>query len=87
MPVIRVVKAFTEVRTGSIYAPGDVVADPQYYADGDRRAEARAARGQVRLEAGGPTQQQSVEIKRLLEAGDYAAAAAIVAAALPKEGE
>ena len=87
MPVIRAIKAFTEVRSATLYTPGDVVKDPQFYADGDRRAEARAARGQVRIDGGGVTQQQSVEIKRLLDAGDYAAAAAIVAAALPKEGE
>lgn len=44
-----VLTAFTEVRSGRSYQPGDVVLDPAWHAKDDRRAEARAARGQVKI--------------------------------------
>lgn len=47
---IIVVEAFTEVRTGRTYQPGEKISDPHWHQPGDRKAEAYAARGVVRLE-------------------------------------
>lgn len=41
--------AFTEVRSGTSYQPGDVVLDPVWHAKDDRRAAAYAARGKVKI--------------------------------------
>lgn len=47
---ITVLVAFVEARSGRAYQPGDIVTDPQWHAEGDRRAEAYAARGKVRVD-------------------------------------
>lgn len=47
---IKVLKPFTEQRTGRSYQPGELVTDPAWHAPGDRRAEAYAARELVRVE-------------------------------------
>lgn len=47
---ITVLVPFTEGRTQHQYKPGDEITDPQWHADGDRRAEAYAARGKVKIE-------------------------------------
>ena len=49
MKTIRVLKGFTEGRSGRQYQPGDVVTDPAWHAPESRRAEAYAARGLVEV--------------------------------------
>lgn len=44
-----VLVAFTEVRSGKSYQPGDVVLEAAWHAKEDRRGEAYAARGQVKI--------------------------------------
>jgi hypothetical protein len=46
---IKVLKEFTEQRSGRTYKPGDVVTDESWLDPGDRRAEAYAARGYVEV--------------------------------------
>ena len=58
---ITVLKPFTEVRTRTIYAPGDIVVDP-FWTDLtlSRRAEAYLARGLVSVEKDGEAQTAEV---------------------------
>ena len=48
--IITVLKPFSEVRSGRTYQPGDVISDPQWHAENDRRAGAYEARGLVKIE-------------------------------------
>ena len=50
MKTILVLKPFTEQRTGRQYKPGETVTDPAWHTDNDRKAEAYAARGLVKVE-------------------------------------
>jgi len=47
---ITVVIPFTEVRSGKTYTAGEVITDPLWHAEDDRKAGAYAARGMVTVE-------------------------------------
>jgi hypothetical protein len=46
---IEVLQAFTEGRSQKSYKPGELITDPQWHDPADRRRDAYAARGLVRV--------------------------------------